>query len=110
MEHNIVIHADGRSTDISLLKTKCAFSGRIELKGKGSLESCMITFLRNGERVAAGKDVLFVKPLHQKSQTLLPHLKKFLVSDFDLCSVEIFGGNILDGDEIILFVSSEAEA
>ncbi len=74
------------------------------------MDSFIVTFLRNGERVAVGKDVLFIKPLHQKSEILLPHIQKFLVSDYDLCSVEIFGGNVLEGDEIILFVSSEAEA
>jgi hypothetical protein len=104
MEQQIII-ALGGLTDIKHLKDLCVRPRQLVLEGSGSLNSCMMTFSRENDFPIGQKDLLFLKPLHEKSEILVPHLKDFSLSGYTYCSIEIFTGKISEKDKIILYLS-----
>jgi hypothetical protein len=106
VEYRIAIKPEG-PTDISALKNRNAVIKSVALTGKGKLGACMFTFGKNGGSVNEQKDLLFIKPLHERTELLLPHIKGFAVSDYDYCSVQVFTGTPAPGDEIKLTVVCE---
>ena len=91
-------------TNLSCLGAYDAVIERIELQGKGKLGSCMLTFSKNGDQPVQQKDVLFIKGLHQSAEVLYPHLKNFSLAEFDYCMLEVFTGNMLPDDHIVLYL------
>ena len=106
MQCSISIKEDG-ATDLRFLKNQDAVVERISLSGIGSLGACIVTFCQQINSSTAQKEVLFLKPLHEQSQILLPHIKGFNVSCYDFCYFERFLGNVCNGDEIKLSVFVE---
>ena len=108
MQYNISINAEG-TTDLVQLKDKHVIIRRLSLYGTGKLGACMVTFCRNGDSMASHKDVMFLKPLHEKSETLMPHIKGFNASGFDYCTMQILTGNLKPGDELQLYLTTASE-
>ena len=106
VEYSIVIKHDG-PTDISALRHKNAVIKSVALSGQGTLGACMFTFGKKEGSVNQQKDMLFIKPLHERSETLLPHVKDFRISDFDFCLFQVFTGRPQPSDEIKLTVVCE---
>ena len=106
VEYTIAINSEG-TTDLSALKNLHAVIKRLSLSGIGKLGACMLTFGKRGQSNNAHKDLLFIKPLHERSETLLPHLKEFSVDDYDFCSIQIFTGALKEGDTVRLLVTVE---
>ena len=111
MEYNIVINRD-EPTDLSALKNQHGTVRQLTLTGVGKLDACMLTFYNEGDSLSAQKDLLFLKPLHTLSQTLVPHIKNFTASGYDFCSIVVFTGNVLKSDkiELSLFCDTETPA
>ena len=106
MEYTIAINNEG-TTDLSALKKRHAVIKRLSLSGAGKLGACIMTFGKLGETARGNKDLLFLKPLHERSETLLPHIKEFSVDEYDFCSLQVFTGELKQGDTIKLSVLVE---
>jgi len=98
-----VINNDG-PTVLEHLKNKKAIVKHISVQGKGKLHSCMLTFGKHGDTKASSKELLFIKPLHERDEILLPHVGTFNIADYDFCSLEIITGTLHHTDQIILAV------
>jgi hypothetical protein len=109
VQYNITITAEG-STDLGLLKDKNAVIRRLTLTGKGKLDACILTFGKKGDSKYGQKDLLFLKPLHEKSEILMPHIKGFHTTDYDYCTLQVLTGNIMAGDEIKLYLTTDTGA
>ena len=93
-------------TKLGLEEGPKVFAEQITLSGKGKLSSCIVTFIRHDGPHLCQMELLFLKPLHAKTETLLPHIKNFVISEYDFCSVMVFTGNVLPGDEIVLHLAT----
>ena len=106
VEYIIAINNEG-TTDLSALKNMRGVIKRLSMQGVGRLGACMLTFSKIGDEARRHKDLLFIKPLHERSETLLPHLKEFSVDDYDFCSLQVFTGELKQGDTVKLMVTVE---
>ena len=103
MEHRILINREG-PTDISHLKDRGAIARQLVLSGSGNLHSCIVSFSKKAHESNIHKELLFIKPLHERSEKLIPHLPAYPVSHFDYCSIQVFTGSVSKEDEIYLMV------
>jgi hypothetical protein len=105
MKYEVVIDRN-KPTDIRHLKECNAKVERLVLKGKGELNGCLLTFSNKDDGPHGQKDLLLLKPIHEKENILLPHNKHLVVSPYDYCSIQIFTGNMRDDDIITMYLST----
>ena len=103
MEQRILINREG-PIDISHLKDRGAIARQLVLSGAGSLHSCIVSFSKNAPESNVHKELLSIKPLHERTEKLVPHLQAYPVSHFDYCNIQVFTGSVSKDDEIYLMV------
>ncbi len=101
VQYNTIIKGSG-ITDLSQLKDKDVIIKKLVLCGSGKLDACMLSFGKHGDSWTSHKDLLFLKPLHEKSEILLPHIKGFSAGGYDFCTLQILTGTVTAADEIQL--------
>lgn len=74
----------------------------LKVKGRGSLNVCLVEFYQEGEPGIRHKELFFHLPNYEQSKTLPPRKGDFKLSGFDFCEVKVLTGSLLPGDEISL--------
>jgi len=78
---------------------------QLVLEGEGKLHSCILTFGVEHDNINGQKEILFLKPLHEKGEILLPHIKDFSLHGFNYCYIEVFTGKVSAHDRLVLHLA-----